>query len=528
MLGGLGFIRRLFIAACMAFIVNTLVLAQAELNFAAPRPDGLLALVSHQKSDAQPLMAYMPTPLPIPTIRPAPHPLTAADTVLRFAPPPILARAAYLIDQETGAVLYAKNPTMRLPMASTTKITTAVLALEHGGLDHLVRVSRNAASIGESTMGLRQGERVTVFQLLYGLLLNSGNDAAIALAEHVAGSEGRFVAQMNALAQTLGMTNTHYVTPHGLDAPNHFTSARDLATVAAYAMRDPLFRRIVATTSYYVPPTRHNSAHWLASVNKVIYWYPGVDGVKPGNTDAAGLCQVVSVSRDGHHLLAVLLNTPNLVTDIRNLFDFGLHDFRWVQGPAWWDTPAYSITGGRGSNQWIYYVGAGHYIRGPFLHYFHTHGGLITLGYPRTEALRLGGQRVQFFQGGELVADPGRGSVYPVPLGVLEAQTYLPFLRPRAGRASVARGFATLYKRLGGPGVLGLPVTPATNALGYPAQFFEYGELAHLRGGPILVASGDVELRLRGWLPAQGVTDTYSSSMTPVLFPAIHRHVARH
>jgi hypothetical protein len=358
-----------------------------------------------------------------------------------------------------------------------------------------------------------------VLQLLYGLLLNSGNDAAIALAEHIAGSEQRFVGMMNALARKLHMRNTHYVTSHGLDEPNHYSSARDLSIIARYAMRDPTFRRIVATLSYHIPATRHNKEHWLGNINRVMYWYPGVDGVKPGGTDAAGLCQVVSVQRDGHRLLAVLLNTPTLVTDIRNLLDFGLHDFRWIQAPDWWDGPSDSLSGGSGIQAWRYYLGAGHYIRGLFLAYFNTHGGLQTLGYPRTEEIEDGGLLVQYFQGGELIYDPTHHSVYPADLGFARARSLVyrsVALRPAP---RVAWQVGSLYQQLGGHGVFGPPVTSLTRANGEPAQFFEYGEIGLIGGAPYVVPLGDAALQLRGWLPASGAADVYPSTMSSLLLP---------
>ncbi len=451
----------------------------------------------------------------------ASHPLSAASTVLAYAPPPIQARAAFLVDMQTGKVLYEKNPDQRLAMASTTKITTAVVALQHARLDSLARVSYRAATIGESTMVLQEGERLTVRQLLYGLLLNSANDAAITLAEHVAGSEPRFVAMMNELARQLHMHNTHYVTSHGLDAPGHYSSARDLATIAIYAMRDPTFRRIVSTLSYHIPATRHNHEHWLASINRVMYWFPGVDGVKPGQTDNSGLCQVVSAWRNGHHLMAVLLNTPTLVTDIRNLLNYGGRDFQWVQAPAWWDSPANSIAGGSGAHKWLYFLGAGHYLRGLFLDYFNTHGSLHALGYPRTEAIHVANQRVQFFQGGELVYDPVHHSVFPQPVVTMtpsrDAMRTL-LLHPRI---PVAAPFRNLYTQLGGVGVLGTPLSALEWRWSRYLQLYQYGVLMLSDGIAIVMPSGDALLRARGWLPAVGASDAFPLGMSSTPLPIV-------
>ncbi len=454
----------------------------------------------------------VPTGPRVRTSPPPPPRLTARNTVLGYAPPPIMAKAAYLIDLKTAQVLFAKNANQRLPMASTTKITTAIVALQHSHIGDLAWVSKRAASIGESTMVLSRGERLTVEQLLYGLLLNSANDAAVTLAEHVSGNEERFVGLMNRLARKLHMRDTHYVTAHGLDARGHYSSAHDLAVIARYAMRNATFRRIVATINYHIPKTKHNADHWLASVNRVMYWYPGVDGVKPGDTDYAGLCQVVSAWRNGRHVLAVLLHTPNLVTDVRNLLDYGGRDFRWVQADAFWDAP-YVPLAGFGTHRWLYYLGAGHFIGDVFLAYYQSHGGLTTLGYPRTEAIDEDGRQVQYFQGGELVFDPVHGTVYPEPLGTEFAVRLAPHALRHIRRPGAT--FRGLYKRLGGPGVLGLPVTSRTWVHGTLVQFFQYGELARLNGVPKVVPVGDALLRMKGWLPAVGAADAYPSGMTP-------------
>ena len=453
--------------------------------------------------------------------RAAVHPLSMTSTVLAYAPPPIQARAAFLVDMQTGKVLFEKNPDLRLAIASTTKITTAVVALQHARLDSLARVSRRAATIGESTMVLQEGEQPTVRQLLYGLMLNSANDAAITLAEHVAGTEPRFVAMMNQLARLLQMHNTHYVTSHGLDAPGHYSSARDLATIAIYAMRDPTFRRIASTLSYHISATRHNHEHWLASINRVMYWFPGVDGVKPGQTDNSGLCQVVSDWRNGHHLLAVLLNTPTLVTDIRNLLNYGARDFQWVQAPAWWDSPANTIAGGSASHKWLYFLGAGHYIRGLFLDYFNTHGGLRALGYPRTEAIDVANQRVQFFQGGELVYDPVHHSVFPQPVITMASSRVAMRTLLYHPRILVAAPFRNLYTQLGGAGVLGTPLSALEWRWSRYVQLYQYGVLMLSDGIAVVMPSGDALLHARGWLPAAGASDAFPVGMSSTPLPIV-------
>ncbi len=518
-------IRRVMVAASLSLALNAVSAREPHPTLPATIPLSIPGFhAAAVLPTALPPATVSPSPTPTATAIPTPVPLSAATTVLDYPPPPILARAAILVDMQTGKVLFAQHADERLPMASTTKITTAALALQHGGLNDLVRISEKAATIGESTMELVKGERLTVRQLLYGLLLNSANDAAIALAEHDAGTEARFVGQMNRLARDLHMSNTHYVTPHGLDEPGHYSSARDLATIAMYAMRDPLFRRIVDTANYHILATKHNREHWLANINYPLFWYPGVDGVKPGDTDAAGMCQVIAVNRDGRHLLAVLLNTPTLVNDIRNLLNFGLRDFRWVQAPAYWDSPANTISGGHGAAAWVYYYGAGHYIRGPYLQYFHSHGGLSTLGYPLTDIIVERGRRVQYFQGAELIAAPSHHSVYPAPLGSQEQGA----LAKRAERSGVQvdPALRPLYKRLGGTGVLGRPVGRMTSVDGNPVQFFRYAELGLVAGVPYVVPVGSVAMRAKGWLPAPGAPDALPSTMSARLIwwpPAHHK-----
>src|SRR5690348_283177 len=219
-------ILRAAVALFVAWFLSSVLPLESGLTFPT-HPLHIESLLSRPTPTPQAAVHSWSVSHPIPyavqrpAARPAPAPvvLSAENTVLAYAPPPVRARAAILVDLETGRTLFRRHDQWRLPMASTTKITTAILALQYSRLSDLVRVSAKAAAIGESTMGLHRGEQVTVRQLLYGLMLNSGNDAAIALAEHVAGTEARFVGMMNALARKLHMWHTHYATPHGLDAP---------------------------------------------------------------------------------------------------------------------------------------------------------------------------------------------------------------------------------------------------------------------------------------------------------------------
>jgi D-alanyl-D-alanine carboxypeptidase (penicillin-binding protein 5/6) len=240
--------------------------------------------------------------------------------------PPLTAPAALLADGDTEQALMALAPDQSRAMASTTKIMTALLTLEHGGLEQQVVVSPDAL-VGESSMGLVAGEVLTVEDLLWGLLLNSGNDAAVALAEHVGGSEAAFVDMMNARAAELGLEHTHFANPHGLDAPEHYSSPADLWHLAQAALAFPLFREMVATLSYTA------AGHPLWNRNELLTLYPDADGVKTGTSDLAGECLVASVTRDGHRVIAVVLGSTDRYADATALLDKYFAAYRWAPAP---------------------------------------------------------------------------------------------------------------------------------------------------------------------------------------------------
>lgn len=238
--------------------------------------------------------------------------------------PSLAARAAILADVDTGQVLLASNEQVRLPMASTTKIMTALLALEHGNLDEVVTVPAEALTVGESSMFLQAGEQLTLRDLLYGLLMVSGNDAAMTIALHIAGSEAAFVQMMNDRAASLGLINTHFANPHGLDAPGHYSSAADLYHLARVALTHPEFAAIVATTQYTA------AGHNLVNKNELLTLYPDADGIKTGTTDLAGECLVASVTRGGHRVVAVILGSTQRYEDARRLFDHYFNHYGWL------------------------------------------------------------------------------------------------------------------------------------------------------------------------------------------------------
>lgn len=231
--------------------------------------------------------------------------------------------SAILIEAETGTVIYEKNADAQRAMASTTKIMTALLTIEAGDLDSEFVVDSYAIRVEGTSMGLQQGDRVSRRDLLYGILLPSGNDAANAAAVSVAGSIGSFVEMMNEKAQQLGLTSTHFVTPSGLDADGHYTTARDLAMLTAYAMRNDIFCGIVCMSSAQVEFGDPPYMRTLYNSNKMLSRYDGAIGVKTGFTDNARRCLVSAAERNGVRLIAVTLNAADDWNDHTRMLDYG-------------------------------------------------------------------------------------------------------------------------------------------------------------------------------------------------------------
>lgn len=259
--------------------------------------------------------------------------ITASFSAGKPAPPRITSTAAILIDQKTGQILFSHNANARLPMASTTKIMTAVLVLEKLDLDTQITISANAVSTIGSKSSLQKGEVLTVEQLLYALLVVSGNDASIALAEATAGSVEAFVEMMNAKAAELGLTNTHFVNPCGLNNKRHFSSAKDLAVLTRYALRDPVFSRIVDTIYFSlpplapVPPATEETKRDFDNQNELLKRLAWVTGVKTGSTPYAKYCLVASGSFEGVSLVAVVLGAAEdeiRWKEARSLLEYGI------------------------------------------------------------------------------------------------------------------------------------------------------------------------------------------------------------
>ena len=244
-----------------------------------------------------------------------------------MAPPaPIIkARSAVLVDLDSGKTLYQVDPHGRHAPASLTKVVTALVALDHLRLDQTVTVpvSINQLPWDSTRMGLRPGERLTVRELLDGLFLNSGNDAAITLSD-AAMPRATFVGLMNAKAATLGMADTHFANPIGLDDPAHYTSSADLARASAELIRRfPDVAAIAATPSLTLPATATHHAYALYNLNELVRKYPGATGLKTGWTGHAGGCLIATATRDGRHLMVVLLASPRIFDEAAALLDYG-------------------------------------------------------------------------------------------------------------------------------------------------------------------------------------------------------------
>ena len=243
------------------------------------------------------------------------------------AAPTVSASSVCLMDAKTGEVLFEKNMKEERGMASTTKIMTAIVALEHGNLDDTVTVSANAANTEGSSIWLSQGEQIKLSDLLYGLMLASGNDSAVAIAEHIGGSVDEFVRLMNEKAKEIGAEHTSFANSNGLTADGHYTTAYDLALITRYAMQNNTFREIVSTWQTTIP---HEGAEWdrsLTNHNKLLNLYDGCIGVKTGFTKAAGRCLVSAAERDGVILICVTLNDPDDWNDHIHLMDDGFSQY---------------------------------------------------------------------------------------------------------------------------------------------------------------------------------------------------------
>ncbi len=232
------------------------------------------------------------------------------------------AQSAILLDAQTGRVLLERNADKRSLIASTTKIMTALVVCEQCNVLDRVRIPKEAVGIEGSSMYLQEGEILTVQELLYGLMLRSGNDAATALAIYCGGTVEGFAQLMNDKAHRLQLRDTHFENPHGLDSPGHYSTARDLGVLTAYAMKNPIFAKTVSTKSVTI------GDRVLQNHNKLLWQLDGADGVKTGYTKAAGRILVSSATRQGRRLVAVTLNAPNDWADHKAMMEMGFRDYQ--------------------------------------------------------------------------------------------------------------------------------------------------------------------------------------------------------
>lgn len=255
--------------------------------------------------------------------------IITCSTSPAWAEPNVVGRAAVLIDSKSGKILFTKNADEPLPPASTTKILTAVIALQNCKLTDIVTARQDATLVEPSAIGLKEGEKITVENLLYAMMLKSANDAAVAFADHISGSVDNFAELMNSRAKSLGATNSHFANPNGLPDPNHYTTAHDLAVIAKYAMEIPEFRNIVSAKVKVIPRTDDSAVKWLQNHNKMLWRYKGANGIKTGYTREAKQCLVVSAEKNGQELIAVVLGSEgsNIWSDGRTLLDYGFNNY---------------------------------------------------------------------------------------------------------------------------------------------------------------------------------------------------------
>ena len=242
----------------------------------------------------------------------------------------VSAEAAVLMEASSGEIIYAHNRDERLPMASTTKIMTALVAIENAALSTPVTVHDGAVGVEGSSVYLASGEVLTLEDLLYSLMLESANDAAAAIAYAIGGDIPGFAAMMNEKAASLGLTDTHFTNPHGLDDPEHYTTAADLARLTAYALSNPDFARIVSTYRHTIPMQDGDGVRVLVNHNRLLKQCTDVIGVKTGFTRKSGRCLVSAAKQNGVELVAVTLNAPDDWRDHRAMLDYGFTRFSEV------------------------------------------------------------------------------------------------------------------------------------------------------------------------------------------------------
>ncbi len=248
-----------------------------------------------------------------------------------LAPISVSASSAIVIEAESGRAVYEKNADARRSMASTTKIMTALVALENGDFDMPIKIPKEAVGIEGSSVYLIENETLTLRELLYALMLRSANDAATAIAIALGGSVDGFADMMNDRAEELGLKDTHFENPHGLDSPEHYTTARELAIITAEALKNDAFKQIVSTQKMTLPLANQPDRRLVVNHNRLLRTYDGCIGVKTGFTKKTGRCLVSAAEREGVTLIAVTLNAPNDWNDHKKMLDYGFSCLKRVE-----------------------------------------------------------------------------------------------------------------------------------------------------------------------------------------------------
>lgn len=250
------------------------------------------------------------------------------DEVNINSPLKVSARNAIAIDAETNEVLWNQNGYEIVPMASTTKILTALIAINYGNLERKITISKNASSIRGSTVGYVAGEEITMRELLFGLMFKSGNDAAIAIAEDIGGSIEGFSNIMNDFAKSVGIIDSHFESPHGLDSPKHYSSAYDLAILTSKAMEYDIFRECVGEKVIY--KDKYNFTRDYQNINKILYKIPAANGVKTGYTGGAGKCLVSSINYNGKNIIIVVLNCVDRWNVTEKIYNYVIKSIEFI------------------------------------------------------------------------------------------------------------------------------------------------------------------------------------------------------
>ncbi len=251
-----------------------------------------------------------------------------------------------VIEAESGRVLSSYNKDMRLEMASTTKVVTAIVALENSNVDDVVEITKDMTGIEGSSLYLREGERWKLSDLIYGLMMQSGNDAATAIAIKVGGSVEGFVEMMNDFADRLGLKNTWFDNPHGLHSKDHYTSSHDLARITAYSLKNPTFAKIVSSKSHDVEGSEYLKARTIYNKNKLLSSFEGANGVKTGYTTDSGRCFVGAAERNGMQLISVVLNCPDMWERTKALLRGAFDEYDYYKiGDSSKDLDVFSIGG---------------------------------------------------------------------------------------------------------------------------------------------------------------------------------------